>query len=490
VGHRVFGAGRSRSIWIGAIALVASASSDAGAQGGAQMVPTPPEESAAANPGTTEEQANPEEPVLVETEAETSEMDASALPTPEEAVPTEELAAPELLAGPEGQAADEPLAPRARINGSFGVAGRLYFEEAPFPGQEVDYLYGYVFGTLDAEYRFDEDDRFEAEIYARGTPLSSYSLIDAREFYYLHTASTWDFLLGIDTVAWGVVESRDLVDIINQRDLGGNLDDDENRLGQPMANLNLISPDLGTLSLYGLFGFRERDFPEKGDRIRQSFIVSEDNARFAGDDWERYFNGAARYTNSYNALGGGLDIGLSYFHGLDREPRLEALPSGRVIPVYDPLDQVGVEALYAYDNVLLKFEGLSRWQNDDQFFAAVSGVEYTLHDVLDGAADVGLLAEYLFDDRSEKHPVTPFEDDVFVGVRSTLNNVGSTRMLAGAIVDVDDQSTFGSLEFEHRLRDDLLLSLDARTFLEIPAQDPFSFLNDESFLEIALEKYF
>jgi hypothetical protein len=490
--------GCCRPLWFGFVAIAALACAHSAAAqdaASAEPLPLPDGEIEAALA-----QDLPEEGVAPDVDVSAGEdMSAADVGTEPAAVPVAgskidvEEETPDLIDETDGAMVETAeLSPRARINGSLGVAGRLYFDDAPFPAQEVDHLYGYAFGTLNIEYLISDHDRFEAELYGRVThpDLSSYSLVDARELFYLHTADTWDFLLGTNTVAWGVTESRQLVDIINQRDFGGNLDDDENRLGQPMANLNLISTGLGTLSLYGLFGFREFDFPEARDRIRQSFLVSEGSARFEGDDWEQAVNFAARYTNSFTAFGGGLDVGLSYFHGLNREALLVPVAPGRVIPLYLMMDQVGLEAVYAYEGLQLKFEGLSRWENGDHFLASVSGFEYTLHDVFDGSADLGLLAEYLFDDRSSNHPNTPFDNDVFGGIRLTLNNVGTTRILAGVIANVEDKGSFGSLEIDHRLRDDLLLSVDARTFLDIPFSDPSGFLATESFAEVAIAKYF
>ena len=450
----------------------------------------------------------PEELQIEEGTPPSPQAKATKPETPPKGVVGARALVPPELADPNKYSVDAERATSFKINGSIGVAGRGYFDEAPFPGeQKVNHVYGYAFGTVNAEYHFSDQDRIKASIYGRGTPFSSYSLVDPRELYFIHAANTWDFLVGFDTVAWGVTESRHLVDVINQRDPGGNLDDDEDRLGQPMANLNLISPTMGTLSLYTLFGFRERDLPEPGDRLRQQFVVSEGDAKFGGNNWEKNVNFAGRYTNSFGLLGGSMDVGLSYFHGLSRDPRLqfvpEALPPavlaalppgsqvpGKVIPIYDVMNQIGLEGLFAYKDLQLKLEGLSRWQNGEQYFASVSGFEYTLHDMFNGGADIGLLGEYLWDGRSSNQPATPFDNDVFGGVRVTLNDVGSTRILAGVTVDVADQETYGSVEFEHRLRDDLLLSIDARTFNGIPKNDQFGFLNTESFVEMALQKFF
>jgi hypothetical protein len=453
-------------LWIGilAVALVA-APTLASAQGVA-----PPDLPGASDETDTPDSAGAEEGDLIAAPA----AEESQIPAliDETAADTEDVASA-----------------RTRINGSFGIALRGYFDEAPYPEQEIDHFYAYGFGKLNFEHALTENDKLQAELYGRLTAQGSASLFDTRRLYYLHTAGTWDFLLGVNTVAWGVTESRHLIDIINQRDTGGNLDDDEDRLGQPMANLNVISPNLGTLSLFALFGFRELDFPEPEDRLRDVFVVSEGSAQFGGDDWEKEVNFAARYTNSFNVFGGGLDVGLSYFHGLNREPALVLTAAG-VTPQYNLINQVGLESVYAYEDLQLKFEGLSRWESGEQFFASVSGLEYTFHDVFGGMADLGLLAEYLYDGRSADLPPTPFEDDVFGGVRLTFNNVGSTRILAGVITDVEDQNTYSSLEFEHRLRDDVLLTVDARTFLDIPSTDPFAYLTTESFVEVGFEKFF
>jgi hypothetical protein len=109
---------------------------------------------------------------------------------------------------------------------------------------------------------------------------------------------------------------------------------------------------------------------------------------------------------------------------------------------------------------------------------------------MDGAVDLGLIAEYLHDGRPANLPATAFEDDVLGGARLTFNNVGSTRILGVVIVDVDDQGTFGALEVEHRLRYDLLLTVDARTFMNLPSTDFYSYRGPESFVEIGLEKFF
>ncbi|NIP75689.1 MAG: hypothetical protein GTN90_06820, partial [Xanthomonadales bacterium] len=107
---------------------------------------------------------------------------------------------------------------------------------------------------------------------------SGRSHADLREANWLRIGDGWDLVAGIDKVFWGVTESRHLVDIVNQDDRVEDIDG-EDKLGQPMLNLNLLR-DWGTVSLFVLPGFRERAFPDRGDRLRGSLPVAEGDATF------------------------------------------------------------------------------------------------------------------------------------------------------------------------------------------------------------------
>jgi len=72
--------------------------------------------------------------------------------------------------------------------------------------------------------------------------------------------------LGVDRVFWGVVESRSLVDIVNQTDLVEH-PDEKTKLGQPMAHVTW-SGDWGALEVFGLTGHRPRTFPGRHGRLR------------------------------------------------------------------------------------------------------------------------------------------------------------------------------------------------------------------------------
>ncbi len=109
------------------------------------------------------------------------------------------------------------------------------------------------------------------------------------------------------------------------------------------------------------------------------------------------------------------------------------------------------------------------------------GFEYTNYQLFGSAADLGVLAEYLYDDRDEAAPPTAFEQGLFVGTRLALNDVDDTSVLAGAIVDLDNGSISGRVEAERRVSDVLKLELESRIFTNVAEDSLLSALKRDSF---------
>ena len=120
--------------------------------------------------------------------------------------------------------------------------------------------------------------------------------------------------------------------------------------------------------------------------------------------------------------------------------------------------------------------------------ALAGGFEYTSAAVGGRSYDLGVLAEYLYDERGDSAP-TPFTDDVFVGMRVELNDVQSSRLLAGAIVDRTDGATFASIEGSRRLGTRWTLDVEGRFFLNVPADDILFGLRRDDYLQLDLSWY-
>lgn len=288
---------------------------------------------------------------------------------------------------------------------------------------------------------------------------------------------------------WGVTESRHLVDIVNQNDQVEDLDG-EDKLGQPMIQLS-VSRDWGTLIGFVLPGFRERSFPSDDARLRGALPIAGDDATYDAGREDQAIDFALRYSHVI----GDIDLGISHFHGTSREPRLSVVAgaSGPALrPHYDRIDQTGVDIQYTADAWLWKLEAIGRGGHGSYFAAAVAGVEYTLYQIQETNADLGLLAEYLFDGRDENGdaPSTVFENDIFLGARLALNDPEDTTLLAGAIVDVGDRSTLATLEASRRIGADWKVEIEARAFINIAPNDVLSGVRKDDLVTFRVTRFF
>lgn len=310
---------------------------------------------------------------------------------------------------------------------------------------------------------------------------------DIRELTWLKVGEGYEWRLGIRKVFWGVTESQHLVDIINQTDLVENIDT-EDKLGQPMVNFALLR-DWGTLNAFVLPGFRERTFPGVEGRLRTSPRVDVDQASYESARGRRHVDYALRWSKSIS----GWDIGLSQFYGTSRDPRLLPGVDGNGLPVliprYDLIHQSGVDVQLTEGSWLWKLEAIRRRGQGPTYAAATGGFEYTFTGVFGTVMDLGLIAEYLYDDRGAGAP-TPFQDDVMTGLRLALNDVQSSEVLIGVVNDRRHAAKFFNLEARRRLGSHYKLSLELRAFTGAPVTDPTYFWRRDDYLQLELARYF
>ncbi len=309
---------------------------------------------------------------------------------------------------------------------------------------------------------------------------------DIREAYWLYIQDDWELLIGVNREFWGVTESRHLVNVLNQIDQVENIDE-EDYLGQAMVNLAL-QKQFGRFSFYVLPLFRERTFAGEDGRLRAPLAVDEDEAEYESGAEQWHTDLAARYSHYI----GDWDIGASYFYGTGREPTLITNTDGtRLIPHYEIIHQVGIDLQYTNEEWLWKFEGIIREGQGDTFAASVFGFEYTFFQFRNSDADFGILLEHLFDDRDDTGtPSTILENDIFLGVRYTLNDIQDTNLLAGAIVDLEDESYSLRLEAERRVGDALKVELEGQLFTNSREDSLTSAFKDDDFIVLKMSQFF
>lgn len=380
------------------------------------------------------------------------------------------------------------VAHSAEWRGEIGLEYRYFTESA----LDADQHESYTSAVIKPEFYQAWDNRRQSvtitPFYRWDQHDNNRTHADFRELYWLYIGDWFDVSVGIRKVFWGTTESQHLVDIINQTDLVEN-PDGEDKLGQPMLASNLLT-SWGNIELYLMPYFRERTFPGEEGRLRSMPRVDTDETAFYEDSkGDQHVDWALRWSNTV----GSWDIGLSYFYGTSREPRLfPAINSAGepvLLPFYDLIHQYGLDVQGAEGAWLWKLEAIQRDSQQVDFFACTAGFEYTFYNIKDTGVDVGIVAEYLYDDRGD-NATTSFEDDVMLGLRLTPNDVQSTEFLLAVIMDRAGDARFYNLETSRRLTDSVKINVEARMFSGLSGNDPYYSIRQDDYIEAKLVYFF
>ena len=92
----------------------------------------------------------------------------------------------------------------------------------------------------------------------------------------------------------------------------------------------------------------------------------------------------------------------------------------------------------------------------------------------------------MFDDRNDQ----PFNNEGSIGIRWTKNDINSTTLLAGSIVDLDGNSNQFFIEYEQRLKNDFKIFIESIISGSIDSSDYNYAFKDDSNFKIKIAKYF
>ena len=305
--------------------------------------------------------------------------------------------------------------------------------------------------------------------------------------------------VGAKKVFWGVTEFHHLVDIVNQTDLVENIDA-EDKLGQPMLQLSMVG-GWGLVDAYVLVGFRERTFPGEDGRVRLPLHIS-NHASYESGARDHRVDAALRWSHNVGAV----EFGLHHFSGTSRAPQFMSrlLGNGQVelMPYYPVIDQSGIDAQTFVGDWAFKVEAISRSGYGPRYSAANLGVEKTFFGAFGSQADIGLVLEYMWDERQAKATNTLFENDVVLGGRFQFNNYADTQILFGVVADRKSDDYFVSLEGSHRIAQSWLFSVEGRLFSggkginanTLPAvllsqEYRTAWLQEDDYLQIEIKKF-
>lgn len=360
------------------------------------------------------------------------------------------------------------------------VKGSVTTQWIGFPDSEPQ---NHSFGrsaTLNLElYQRFEQAEFVADITARlDDKDSGRRNLDATDAYVKTYLSELELYAGNRKIFWGKVESKNIVDVINQRDASANSGQTE-KLGALSFSAEKYF-DETELQFFFLPGFNTKTYNDADSHPSTGLAFAA--PEFERKDGKKADELAARFSGYY----GGLDYALSGFYGTARDPIISPKADGKLRPYYAMQRSIGVEGQYTSEAVLLKLEVLFGKQGTSDFFAAVTGVEKTLYAVWDTQWDAGLIGEVQFDDR----PQVANELFGVVGVRLLLNDPQDTNFLVLHSSDREYDQTLLSLKGSRRLSESLFLEVNGSFFNARTPSSSFGMLSDDDQISAQLKWFF
>jgi len=374
-----------------------------------------------------------------------------------------------------------------------------YFINDPLPQNPQQYN-NYLSISSEIEYYNDLNSDDKSITFTPFIRIDQYdserSHADIRELFYEQVYETWELRVGISKVYWGVTESQHLVDVINQTDNVENIDF-EDKLGQPMIKAS-FEKDWGTINFFILPYFRERTFQGIEGRPRAYPVIDTDQTRYESSNKEQNIDYALRWFQYF----GELELGIGYLNGTSREPLF--LPGQKnnqpvLTPYYPLMQQASIDAQLTTEEWLWKIEAIARdWQkidintaqlSDETFFAMTGGFEYTFVGVYESDADLGLVMEYLYDNRG-LDATAFFQNDVMIGFRLAMNDVDSNEALFGIIYDLDNQERLISLEASTRFSDSWTANLEIRGFSNVDRLSRLKGIEQDDFIQLDIAYHF
>jgi len=313
------------------------------------------------------------------------------------------------------------------------------------------------------------------------TEQNGRSFVRLDELYGSYAFGDEQIMIGRNIRFWGALEARNIVDGFNPTDFRSGLFEND-KMGVWNAAWTHYT-ETGSFSL--IVKTDEQDQPMGKPPYVYYFFPSYVTYDSALKTEESRYRPSVylRYSGSTETEYP-LDYAVIVQHGYDSQRYF--LPGDPVITTTGllsytytvPLTEHAylVNKVMTYDtlvagNALFKLEALYTDVIKDahvsDYYHVAGGVEYTLPQVYNDT-DLGLLAEYYRYGTTEKGKLTDlelfevFQNDLFLGLRVSLNDVNSASLVGGAILDMEYNEQSYYAEYETRLFERFKLNLDYR----------------------------
>lgn len=328
-------------------------------------------------------------------------------------------------------------------------------------GENVtDQVYPSVGMQLNYSKEFSEQNSAVVSVFARGDSVDDErNYMDVRELLWLHYADDYQIRAGIGQVSWGANELLKITDLINQKDRAEL--PHPRKLGQPMASVSFYwGEDL--IELYTLYGLRKAWFPGEDGRLKYPILVNPDEEEY---EWGK--TGHWDFAAKWKTRLGDWDLGFSHFYGMTRDPYFifnYDFNDPYLIPVYEKVNQTSMDAVYAWNDVLLKFEATYQIGSLEKFGSVAGGVEYTQGGIFESSMDLTWYVEALWDSREHIY-ASLLDHDVAVAARLALNDARDSNLVLSVVADYEYNEAMAFLFWTNTFGQSWTLNITGQYFL-------------------------
>lgn len=380
--------------------------------------------------------------------------------------------------------------------GSSGLTGfvelrpRVYLEDRNGPRVDDQLL-------VEAELELERDLGRSFSFYARPHLLVDASddalfRTEASELYLSWERQRFSLRLGRMVENWGVADTTNPLDVLNRRDLGGDLLDPQ-RLAETGVRLRW-EPSGGktfgepTLSLYLMPVFRPTLFAPDGQRFAlgdedRPFV---DHGGFEPEGSDEGF-AALRFTSTLATRPFDADLQLLATRGPTRLPLPTPGADGSLRPIYYGVETVGAGLRAVANEEVLgrflasltlkaEFAWNAPWRYDgspieapDSYLSFVVGFDRVLYNVLRDQDQVTLTLEYAGETGADDLAARfrPFADDLIARAFWEANDFARRSLELRLLYDLESDETVIELTAETQLRklhEDLQLQVQLQLF--------------------------
>lgn len=305
--------------------------------------------------------------------------------------------------------------------------------------------------------------------------------------FYSYTWKDFSARAGYITINWTATEAFHPADIINSRQLDGNVEYFP-KIGEPMLELKYLLSD-GAITFYYMPQYIEPDFPSAKNRLGGGVDLQAPKFRegntVSSDEYGDQF--AVHFSWSFDQA----DIGLHFVQHMDRDdPIIELGGVNTFTPVFFEKRQYGGTFQGVFGSWILKLEGAIRDYLDpapiqtiygidtpEDYSTVATGVEYPYE--LSWGHEITFIAEWqkvygLATTVATRREA--FQNDYLVGARYVFNDIDSKEIFGYFIGDFNRHDEYlVNLRYSQRLTEKLKVIVGGR-YIDAPVRDTITIL--------------